>query len=407
MTKNLRFNPRSKIFQSNPYDTYRILRDREPATRFGNKWLITRHEDVKSLLLSNNTRSIDIPETYKKYLHGLITQFPQHVIASLSKVLLLQEDDCHRLHKKQMMSLVTGIYMKELEEIINSVAGGIVEINKGKVSIEIMMSVARVLWSKIFARWLNIPDYRLDLFIEAQKYMRQLIEYPGVLSYDKFNKIIVIMYKTSLLCDDLLSLDETRDSLFYRALLNGYGGSHRDVNDNFFMDMINILIASSETNESLTGSLFLELAHDERLQQELRDNPEKIKLAINETMRLHPPVQITRRESTNALTIQGKHIPAGDILLLCLGSANRDEEVFKYAHHFDLNRKNTNQHVGFSAGAHSCLGQQLAIRQMSIICQAFLTHLPSFHLDRPEEWQIDNLVLRSLKSLHIKFNTPA
>lgn len=406
MAPKIRFNPRSKTFQNNPYNTYGMLRAEDPVRRLGNNWIITRCADVKSLLLNENARSIGISETYSKILHDNISKFPQQVIASLDKVLLLQEDSMHRVHKKEMMPLVTGVYMKELEVIINSVAGEIIESIKGDSDVEITMKVARVLWSTILSRWLNLPDDKLGVLVESQKYIRPLIESPGILSYDEFNQSIDNMHHMSLLCDYILSLDETRESLFYRALLNGYGGSHCEVKNNFFSDMINILIASSETNESLTGSLFLELAHDEELQQELRNNPEKIKIAINETMRLHPPVQITRRKATNAFTIRDKDISAGDILLLCLGSANRDEEVFKYADRFDLNRKNTTQHVGFSAGVHNCLGQQLAIRQMDIMCKAFLAHLPPFRLDRPEEWQTGNLVLRSLKSLHIRFYTP-
>lgn len=297
--KKIRFNPRSATFQNSPYNMYKRFRTEEPVSRVGNNWFITRHEDVKSLLLSKNTRAMSIPYAYEIYYRDGLTQLPRHIADMLEKILLFQEDISHRTHKKEMMPLVTGVYMKELEEIIHSVAMQITETIKGESGVEIMTGVAGKLWSGVFLRWLNIPEEQLDLLTEAQKIIRLLIESPGIVTYDEFNQGIDALIKVSLLCDNLFGSEEALNSLFYRSLQAGYG-EWDEVNKNFFPDMVNILIASSETNESLTGSLFLELARDEKLQQELRDNPDKIKLAINETMRLHPPVQITRREATDA-----------------------------------------------------------------------------------------------------------
>ena len=403
MNKKIRFNPRSLTFQSDPYGIYESLRNEEPVSRIGNNWIITRHEDVRFFLSSKNTRAISIPEAYGKYFHDRDAPLSRHVETMLHRFILFQEGNSHHLHKKALMPLVTGSHMKELEGIIHTVAVDIIESIEGTKRSEIMADLAKKLWSKVFSLWLNISEEKLQLLIEAQHFIRPLIESPGILSYDEFNQAMDALHNVSLLCDDILSLEETHHSLFYRSLLKGYG-ERDEVNKNFFSDIVIILIASSETNESLSGSLFLELARDETLQQELRDHPEKIKLAINETMRLHPPVQITRREATEAFTIRDKYISPGDTLLLCLGAANRDEEVFKYAHCFDLNRTNTTQHVGFSAGVHNCLGQQLALRQLDIMCQVFLSRLPHFRLDSQEEWQTGNLILRSLKILYVSFS---
>ncbi|WP_446469717.1 cytochrome P450 [Xenorhabdus stockiae] len=404
MAERIKFNPRSKKFQNNPYDIYRQLRINEPVSKVGGHWLITKHNDIKNLLLNKNIQAIGAFHTYEKYIRDRQSSLPENVRSMLNNVLLLQEGESHRMHKKAMMPLVTGIYMKELETIIEQEVNIILNNIAGRNNIEIMSDIATKFWQKIFSHWLNLNDDQLDFFVEAQKKVRPLLEAPGILSFDEFNDGIEFLHRASVLCDAMLDEgQQLKNSLFYRALLSGYGNNHDEVKRNIFADIINILVATSETNESLTGSFFLELACDNGLQNRLRREPQKIKLAINETMRLHSPVQITRRMATHSCRVGDSEIAAGDILLLCLGSANRDEDAFFNADRFDIDRSNVTRHIGFSTGLHNCLGQQLAIRQMDILCHAFLQRFPSFTVSSPVVWQTENLVLRSLKTLNIKF----
>ena len=81
--------------------------------------------------------------------------------------------------------------------------------------------------------------------------------------------------------------------------------------------------------------------------------------AIEEVLRFESPIQTVRRACLDAIEIGGHTLHAGDELVLVLGSANRDPDVFSRADHFDVARA-PNRHLAFGAGAHACIGAQLA-----------------------------------------------
>ncbi|MFI8418443.1 cytochrome P450 [Serratia sp. NPDC078593] len=404
MPRKVRFNPRSKKFQNNPYDIYKQLRIDDPIIKVGGNWLITKYKHVRTLLMDKDIKSINLLDSYKKIIRDREILLPEKVLIMLNNILLLQEGQFHRVHKKGLIPLVTGPFMKELEEIIEEEVMDVLTNILGRRNIEVMSEIATKLWQRIFSRWLNLSNEQKKIFVEAQKKIRPLLESPGILSIKDFNDGIESLHRISLMCDAMLQEGkQLKNSLFYRAILSGYDEDHNEVEKNIFADVINILVAISETNESLTGSLFLELANDRCSQHRLRREPQRFKQAINEIMRLHSPVQLTRRVATHSFWLDDKEIAMGDILLLCLGSANRDEDVFLYADQFDMDRNNVTKHIGFSTGLHNCLGQQLAIRQTEILCNVFFDRFPVFTLNSPEVWQTENLVLRSLKVLNINF----
>lgn len=406
MYGKIRFNPRSKRFQDNPYDIYRKLRLDDPVTKFAGNWLITKHQHVKNLLADKSVKSINLLDSYEKYICDGSVFLPEEVRLMLNNILLLQEGHSHRMHKKGLIPLVTGTFMKELEAIIEEEVMLILNNIYGRKKFEVMSVIATELWQRIFLRWLNISIEQLKILVEAQKIIRPLLESPGLLSMKDFNDGITSLRRASLICNEMVrESKQLRNSLFYRALLSGYEGDPGEVEKNLFADVINILVASSETNESLIGAFFLELANDRSSQERLRREPQKIKQAINEVMRLHSPVQLTRRVATHSFWLDDKEIAAGDILLLCLGSANRDEDVFLSADQFDIDRINVARHIGFSSGLHSCLGQQLAIRQTEILCNLFFDNFPIFTLNPPAAWHTDNMVLRNIKVLNVSFES--
>lgn len=134
-----------------------------------------------------------------------------------------------------------------------------------------------------------------------------------------------------------------------------------------------LLTAGVETTERALSSLLVHLFEDPERWQELRDHPELITAACAETLRVFPPVHGLTRSALEEVEIHGVTVPAGDRLLILIGSANRDESVFERPADFDLRRfkdhperqfTNAGWTMPFGAGRHHCTGSQLARLEM-------------------------------------------
>src|SRR5262245_47924168 len=98
--------------------------------------------------------------------------------------------------------------------------------------------------------------------------------------------------------------------------------------------------------------------HPEQLNR-LRQSPDLLPSAIEEVLRYRSPLQWMYRVTTRDAHIHGKVIPAGKLVLIWMGSANRDPKQFTDPDRFDIAR-NPNPHVAFGNGIHFCLGAPLS-----------------------------------------------
>ena len=78
-------------------------------------------------------------------------------------------------------------------------------------------------------------------------------------------------------------------------------------------------------------------------------------------------------------TLRGRHVSAGDLLMLSYASANRDEEMFDSPMEFRVDRS-PNRHVAFGFGAHACLGQNLARMEIRAFLKEFLRRVKRIEL---------------------------
>ena len=121
-----------------------------------------------------------------------------------------------------------------------------------------------------------------------------------------------------------------------------------------------VLAAGFETTVNLLGNgIALFDKHRDQLEL-LRSQPELWPNAVDEILRLDPPVLLTGRTARRDTTVSGTPIRQGTLVTTVLAAANRDPEVFSDPTRFDVTRANAKDHVSFSAGRHFCLGAALA-----------------------------------------------
>ncbi|MEU0795541.1 cytochrome P450 [Amycolatopsis sp. NPDC005961] len=147
-----------------------------------------------------------------------------------------------------------------------------------------------------------------------------------------------------------------------------------------------ILIGGHETTVGLisTGALAL-LTHPEEAAR-ARTDPAHRAAVIEETLRLHSPLQnATWRFPTEDVEIGGQVMRPGDPILVSVLAANRDPAAFDDADAFRPGRRAADRrHLAFGAGPHLCIGAALARLQADVAFDTVLRRLPTARLSRPE-----------------------
>jgi hypothetical protein len=118
------------------------------------------------------------------------------------------------------------------------------------------------------------------------------------------------------------------------------------------------------------------------------------------------PSQHTARLAPDDVTLGGKSIRKRQAVIAVMAAANRDPERFPDPDRLDLERKD-NRHLAFGWAAHFCFGAPLARMEGQIAFSTLLRRLPGIRLRNTAlEWR-ENLGLRGLKALPVKFETTA
>lgn len=134
------------------------------------------------------------------------------------------------------------------------------------------------------------------------------------------------------------------------------------------------------TRDLFTNGFTALLRHREQMDAALA-NPVQ---AVEEFLRYDTPTQIVFRVAGPAAEVAGLEIPAGDLVIVGLGAANRDPVRFESPDQFDVTRKKSRP-LSFAPGPHTCLGAPLARMEVAIMLQTLLRRFPDVSLVRPDQ----------------------
>ena len=137
-----------------------------------------------------------------------------------------------------------------------------------------------------------------------------------------------------------------------------------------------LMVAGNVTTSDLMSSgLDLLVHHPDQLAL-LRAEPERIPDAVEEMLRIDPPITETARIVYDEATVAGCPVRTGDTLTVALAAANHDPARFVEPHRFDVCRP-AEGHLAFGSGVHVCLGAPLARLEAQIGLGAFITRFPA------------------------------
>ena len=143
-----------------------------------------------------------------------------------------------------------------------------------------------------------------------------------------------------------------------------------------------VLAAGFETTVNLLGNGISLLAGHPDQRKLLTDRPELWPNAVDEVLRLDPPVLLTGRMARADLEVAGAPVPRGGVMVALLAGANQDPAVFPDPEQFDVSRANAREHVSFSAGRHYCLGAALARMEGEVGLRTLFGRYPDLRVER-------------------------
>jgi cytochrome P450 len=138
----------------------------------------------------------------------------------------------------------------------------------------------------------------------------------------------------------------------------------------------------------------------------LADDPALWPNAVDEVLRVDPPVQRTGRRALRDTTVHGVTVPRGEMVILLLAAANRDPRVFADPQRFDVTRANARDHLAFSSGIHFCLGAALARMEGEIALRALFERFPDL-APAGEARRRPTVILRGFESMPVRLGPTA
>jgi cytochrome P450 len=154
--------------------------------------------------------------------------------------------------------------------------------------------------------------------------------------------------------------DDVTDESFLALVVNIFGG------------------AVGSTSAAIANSIHLLLSHPEQADL-VRREPDRIKPAIEECLRLAPPFRIGGRVVVEPLEAMGVELRSGDRIFVWRAAANRDPERFEQPNDFDIERP-ARSHITFGLGPHFCLGHALGRAQVQEAVLTLLVNHPNAEL---------------------------
>ena len=357
----------------------------------GGYWVITRHEDIKSI-----SRNSDLWSTNRK---GAVMRLPDGVTSEqldLTKALLINHDAPEHTRLRKIVSrLFTPRSVAALEEKLAVAAREIVGAAKEKGSGDFVDDIAMSLPLLAIADLIGVPEAdREKLFGWTNSIMNT--DDPDFDSDPTTANAELMGYAYSM-------AEERRrcpaDDIVTRLIQADIDGeSLGDVEFAFFV--ILLAVAGNETTRNaMTHGINAFFENPDQWELYKRERPDT---AVDEIIRWATPVHCFQRTALADNEIGGVTIREGQRVGLFYSSANFDEDVFDSPFEFNILR-DPNPHLAFGGnGAHFCIGANLARMEIKLIFNELADQIPNIaKLDEPQ--RLRSGWINGVKALPVSF----
>ncbi len=376
-TKELaQFDPRNlpPSFYDDPYPTYRALQQTSPVHRCPDgSWFLTRYDDLNRIYRDTRRFSSDKRIEFKPKFGD--TPLYEHHTNSL----VFNDPPLHTRVRKMIVGALTPKAIAGLEPGLISLVDTLLDRLADNPAPDLIEDYASAIPVEIIGNLLNVPHadraplrgWSLAILGALEPVLTAEQMALGNRSVTEF-----CTYLRDLIADRRRHPGDPQSDVLTR-LIGEETDSERLSETELLHNCIFILNAGHETTTNLIGNALQLLIEWPQARQMLIDEPELIGTAVEEFLRFESSNQLGNRRVVEPVTVGGVDMPAGTLLTLCIGAANRDPEQFPDPDTLNITR-HPNKHLAFAGGPHLCAGLSLARLEGRVAIGRFLARYPRY-----------------------------
>jgi len=410
MSVTRKYDLYSGEFRRNSHATFAQMRAQDPILKQigldGETpiWFVTRYSEAQQILTDDKHFVLDARSVLtQEELAHVFGEIDPQIDRMMNNHMLNKDGEDHRRLRSLVSKAFTPKVIQGMRPRIEMIAHDLLDKVAPNGRMELVSDYAFPLPITVIAELLGIPldnqnQFRVwsNAFVrpaltpeDQQESMRLLLEFAGYMQQ-------LVSERRRQPGNDLLT-----------GLIHAEENGDRLDESELFSMLSLLIVAGHETTVSLIGNAVLSLLQHPDTMKEINGNPEIIPTAVEEFLRFDSPVERTlTRIVSEDLELGGQHFKRGDLVIVVLSSANRDEAQFPSSAELDIHRKQ-NPHIAFGKGIHYCLGAPLARLEGEIALRALFNRIPDLTLDISAEelaWR-DVPLFHSLVCLPVKWNS--
>jgi len=387
-------------FLNNPYPVYAALRESEPFKRMPDgSYFLTRHADLVAVYRDAKIFSSDKQVEFgPKYNHAPYNEppfAPPGGVAPLfehhTNSLVFNDPPRHTRVRHLIMGALTRRAIEAMEPGLVQLVDSLLDKIEAQGGGDLIEDFASAIPVEIIGNLLNVPHadraplraWSLAILGALEPALTPEQETLGNRSVTEFLDCL-----RKLVAHRRQHPGDPEHDVLTRLIqgeVNGEALSEVELLQN----CVFLLNAGHETTTNLIGNALISLQEwpEQRLQllADLKQSSDEqaqasvLGLAVDEFLRFESSNQLGNRRALQATQINGVDLPAGALLTLCIGAANRDPAVYDKPEQLDL-RRTGNKHLAFGFGVHQCAGLSLARLEGRIAMGRFLQRFPDIQL---------------------------
>ncbi len=389
---------------ADPYPLFKRLREQDPVhwDPFLHAWIVTRYPDVITVLHRFSADRIRTPEQ----LSGLGCDDLNPMARVMLKQLLFMDAPGHTRLRGLAATAFSPSRIEQMRVHIHEIAGSLIDgiLEKNTEQMDVIADFAEPFPAIVTAEMLGVP---VEDHVQLKDWSADFAEMLGNLQHncERGPRLLRSLEDMTLYFRAAIREKEKcpTGGLVYSLMTAELDGG-RLTEEEVIANSILTMIGGQETTTNLIGNGLLTLLRNPEQMAKLTADRSLVPSAVEEFLRYEPPVQHTARIAPEDVIMGGKQIHKGQSVIAVMAAGNRDPERFQDPDRLDLERKD-NRHLAFGWASHFCFGAPLARMEGQIAFSALLSRLGRISLGKgPLNWR-ENLGLRGLTALPIRFES--